>query len=85
MKTIYIDTPDTRKPRKGGPTLVKVKPRLGAAVGWNRQVWEVWSLGSAVGCWWLIRHDDDPEEGAIVTMAHVHVSQLSLPPQTRRQ
>jgi hypothetical protein len=76
---ITIDTPETRKPAKV-KGIVTLQPRLGSEVMWEHDLYTIWSLGHAPGCFWLVRNRDD---GETVT-AHVHKSHLRIPPQKRR-
>jgi hypothetical protein len=76
MAIVTIDTPETRKPRKGN--IVSLHPKLGSEMMYDNKVWRVWSLGHAPGCFWLTR-----SEGEDTLTLHVHKTHLSNPPQQR--
>jgi hypothetical protein len=76
MAVVTIDTPETRKPRRGN--IVTVSPKLGVELMYENEVWRVWSLGHAPGCFWLIR-----TYGEDTHVLHVHKTHLSNPPQMR--
>lgn len=76
MAVITIDTPETRKPRRGN--IVNVTPKLGCELMYEGEVWKVWSYGHAPGCVWMVR-----QRGGDTEVLHVHKTHLSNPPQLR--